>query len=236
MELLTAFVIGLFGSLHCIGMCGPITLALPGSPSKSRSFISGRILYNFGRIITYSFIGLVFGLLGNRVALFGFQQVVSVILGVLVILAVVLPSNVKKKISAILGFDIYLIKLKSYFSKYFKSKNKSSLFIIGLLNGFLPCGFVYIGVTGAIAVSADTFYNGGLFMLLFGLGTLPVMLTTSLLGNLINLNVRKRLTTAIPVFVLILGIIFILRGLNLGIPYLSPKNPVKMQQSEAICH
>jgi sulfite exporter TauE/SafE len=236
MELLTAFIIGLFGSVHCIGMCGPIVLALPGTSARGRAMIAGRLIYNFGRILTYGFIGFMFGLLGNRIALFGFQQVVSIALGVLVIIIIILPSGLKQKINHLLGFDIFLIKLKYYFSRFFKSKNKSALFAIGILNGFLPCGFVYIGVSGALAVSSNFFYFGALFMLFFGLGTLPVMLGTSLLGNFVNVNLRKKLNFAIPVFAIILGIIFILRGLNLGIPYISPQNPQKSHVSDSICH
>jgi sulfite exporter TauE/SafE len=236
MELLTAFIIGLLGSVHCIGMCGPIALALPGAGMKGWQFISGRILYNSGRILTYVLIGTIFGLLGSRVAIYGLQQGLSITLGVIVVLSVVLPVKFRLKIAEVLGFNRLFVKVKFYFSKYLQNKNRSSLLIIGLLNGFLPCGFVYIGVTGAIAVSGSEFYMGSLFMLMFGLGTFPVMLLTSLLGKILSFNVKRKIASALPVFVLILGIIFILRGMNLGIPYISPKYTDYSSKNEIICH
>jgi sulfite exporter TauE/SafE len=236
MELLTAFIVGLLGSLHCIGMCGPIALALPGAGMKRWSFISGRLQYNSGRILTYVFIGTIFGLLGSSVAIYGFQQALSITLGIIVILSVLLPRKWRQAIIGILGISSLFIKLKNAFSSQFRSKSRGSLFVIGLLNGFLPCGFVYIGVTGAAAVSSAGFYNGSLFMLMFGLGTLPVMLGTSLAGNLIGINVRKKIAGSLPVFAVVLGLIFILRGMNLGIPYISPKYIENSPKTDVICH
>lgn len=236
MELLTAFVIGLLGSFHCIGMCGPITLALPGAGMKGWTFVVGRLLYNSGRILTYVFIGTIFGLLGSRIAIYGLQQTLSITLGAIVILSVVLPRKIRQLIIGVLGISNLFQKLKSAFGSQFRSKNKSSLLIIGLLNGFLPCGFVYIGVTGAAAVSGSGFYYGSLFMLMFGLGTLPVMLGTSIVGNLISISLKRKISFALPVFVVILGIIFILRGMNLGIPYISPKYIENTPKTDVICH
>ena len=94
-EILAAFFIGLVGSLHCIGMCGPIAIALPVPDSNNLSFLTGRILYNLGRVVTYSFLGAVLGLVGGKIALAGAQQVVSIVLGVLIIIAVLLPQKYK---------------------------------------------------------------------------------------------------------------------------------------------
>jgi len=125
--------------------------------------------------------------------------------------------------------------LKVYFGKMFKQHSKASMLMIGILNGLLPCGFVYIGITGAIALGDAV--NGMMFMAMFGLGTIPVMLGTSLIGGAINLNLRQKLTKLLPAFSLILALIFILRGLNLGIPYVSPKLEHKPDSTqEVICH
>ncbi len=230
MELLTGFLVGLLGSFHCIGMCGPIAIALP----KTNNLVVSRLLYNFGRVITYSLLGLLFGMLGSRLEMFGLQRIISISLGVLIILTVITPISYRIKISNKLGLYKLVGMLKMYFGKMFKNHSNSSMLAIGILNGLLPCGFVYIGITGAIAVG-DTL-NGMLFMTMFGLGTLPVMLGASLIGSVINLNIRQKLTRLLPAFSLLLAAIFILRGLNLGIPYISPKLEHKPATEEVICH
>jgi len=233
MELLTGFIIGLFGSFHCIGMCGPIALALPTS---GKHILGGRIIYNFGRILTYSLLGLLFGLLGNRLALFGLQQVLSISLGVVILISVFLPYKYKSKIMAGTGLNGFFGSLKAAFSRLFRNHSTSSLLAIGVLNGLLPCGFVYIGITGAIALGEAS--KGLLFMAMFGLGTVPVMLGASLAGGFVNLKLRTRLRKMVPAFTLLIAAIFILRGLNLGIPYLSPKlsEMNKTSQEQIMCH
>lgn len=233
MELLTGFIVGLFGSFHCIGMCGPIALALP---TDSKHVLTGRIVYNFGRILTYSFLGLLFGMLGNRLAVFGLQQVLSISLGIIILISVFLPYKFKSKIMSGTGFNGLLGSVKSAFSRLFRKHSLSSLLGIGVLNGLLPCGFVYIGITGAIALGEAS--KGLFFMAMFGLGTLPVMLGTSLAGGFVNIRMRTKLRKMVPAFTLIIAAIFILRGLNLGIPYLSPRlsDLNKPSQEQIMCH
>lgn len=229
MELLTGFLVGLLGSFHCIGMCGPIAIALP---KTNNPFIS-RLIYNFGRIITYSMLGLLFGLLGSRLEMFGLQQIISISLGILIIITVLTPLSYRIKLSNRLGIYKPVGILKMYFGRMLKSHTMASMLVIGMLNGLLPCGFVYIGLTGAIAVGNTL--NGMLFMTMFGLGTLPVMLGTSLIGSAVNIGIRRKLTKLLPAFSVVLAIILILRGLNLGIPYISPKLEHK-PDTEVICH
>ncbi|MCK9426857.1 MAG: sulfite exporter TauE/SafE family protein [Ignavibacteriaceae bacterium] len=229
--ILSGFVIGLLGSLHCIGMCGPIALALPIVGNSKVSLIISRLLYNFGRILTYTFFGFIFGLIGNRIKLFGLQQTVSIILGTLIILRLLIP----KKISffQIQFIQMSLTKLKQEFSRIFGKNSMKSLFVIGLLNGFLPCGFVYVGIAGAITTGGP--FEGSAFMALFGLGTLPVMFAASLFSSALSLKARLNFRKAIPVFSFLIGILFILRGLNLGIPYISPKMASFQSATEVDC-
>ncbi len=237
MEIWSGFLVGFLGSLHCIGMCGPIVLALPASSMSNLSFLSGRILYNFGRVFTYALLGLLFGFLGTKLYMFGFQQIVSITIGVIIILWVVIPANLKNKIRNVSGFNVYTVKLKNLFMPMFKKRTNFSLFIIGILNGFLPCGFVYMAIAGAIAVSSASPINGMLFMTFFGVGTVPAMLGTSIAGNLISFNVKKKFAKIVPVFAIILAVIFVLRGMNLGIPYISPKLGMQKQVSnDPGCH
>lgn len=233
MELLTGFIIGFLGSFHCAAMCGPIAIALPRG---SGNLVSGRILYNLGRVITYSVLGLVFGLLGSRIAMFGLQQTLTISLGALILLSVLLPKHYKQVIGDRSGFYRLFSKVKSSLSFLLQRHSLLSMLGIGLLNGLLPCGFVYIGITGATALGDPV--KGMLFMTMFGAGTIPLMFGASLIGNVVNNRIRTKLVKLVPVFSLILAAIFIIRGLNLGIPYLSPKLNDKHStaQEEVICH
>lgn len=227
----SGFIIGLLGSLHCVGMCGPIALALPIVGNSKTALIVSRLLYNFGRILTYTFFGFIFGLIGDRIQLFGLQQIVSIILGSLILLRLIIPQ--KYSFAKLHFFQRTVGKLKQEFSKMFGKNSMKSLFVIGLLNGFLPCGFVYIGIAGAIA-TGDAF-NGAAFMSFFGLGTLPIMFAASLFSSVLSLKARLNFRKAIPVFSFIIGILFILRGLNLGIPYVSPKMTSHQTTTEIDC-
>ncbi|MCG8309428.1 MAG: sulfite exporter TauE/SafE family protein [Cytophagales bacterium] len=231
----SAFLIGFFGSFHCIGMCGPIALALPVQKKNRFNLVSGRVLYNVGRAATYSAIGLVFGLVGQSLSLAGFQQSVSIAAGILMLLMVLLPSKYSQRLYLLKPAYGFTNFLKRKFGVLLTRKSVSSIFLIGLLNGFLPCGLVYIAAAGAIA-SGDSM-AGAIYMFIFGMGTFPIMLIVSVAGNFISLKVRKTINKAIPAFMVILAFLFILRGMNLGIPYVSPQ----LQQSEVrddavICH
>ena len=234
-EILAAFVVGLVGSLHCIGMCGPIAIALPVPTSSNLSFLTGRILYNLGRVITYSFLGAILGLLGGRIAIAGAQQVVSIVLGVIVIVAVMLPQRYKNYFAQHPVVQNLARPLRSNISVLFKKGTFSAMFLIGILNGFLPCGLVYVALAGAIA-SGDAI-SGAAVMILFGLGTVPAMFAASVFGKFINVGIRTKIRKAVPVFAILLGVIFILRGMNLGIKFISPKINAQTEiSSEMECH
>ena len=221
LEFTSALMLGLVGSLHCAGMCGPVAIALPLSNRSWFERISGGLLYNIGRTITYGIMGAVFGLAGLGLAMGGLQQWLSVILGAVMILAVVVPrlGAIGKKAAAIT--DSFTGYLKKPFIRLFQQRTFGSLFIIGLLNGFLPCGLVYIALAGAMVTGHA--HLGAIYMIIFGLGTIPMLLAISIAGNILSRKIRQKLSKVIPVFIVILGILFILRGLNLGIPYISPK-------------
>lgn len=217
---ITALVLGLMGSFHCAGMCGPIAIALPLHGNTIPQKIFGGTLYNFGRTITYGLMGLVFGFLGQGLQLIGFQQKVSVIMGAIMIISVFFPALFRNQYSLEKSMFSFIGKLKRNMGRMFAIRSFSSLFFIGLLNGLLPCGLVYMAIAGAIGTGSVP--GGGLYMVLFGLGTIPMMLAISLAGNVLSLSVRKRVNKLIPILVVVVGILFVLRGLSLGIPYLSP--------------
>lgn len=234
MEIWTGFFVGLFGSLHCIGMCGPIVLALPVIGDSQIKILLGRVLYNLGRILTYSIMGALFGLFGSRLVLFGLQQDLSIAFGVIILLYVLTPRKIKTKVANTFIYRETTNFIKSRFASMISKKSNSSLFTIGVLNGLLPCGFVYVGIAGA--VSTVDWISGALYMALFGLGTFPVMFATAMFGKIINVNFKRKVAKLIPVFAVLLALIFILRGLNLGIPYLSPKLTKTVIQQPEPCH
>lgn len=248
MEIIAAgFILGLIGSLHCAGMCGPIAINLPlRGETFFEKFISG-LLYNSGRILMYGIMGAVFGSIGKGLYLLGIQQWVSIIMGSIMILTVIIPF-VFKKINLI-QFDFFAGFLRKAIQKLFKLRSYKGLFLIGMLNSLLPCGLVYVAIIGAIA-TGNLFY-GGMYLILFGLGTIPMMLTISLIGNAITTNIRNIFNRIIPFLVVVIGAIFILRGMCLGIPYLSPskenlemsimKNPEQSiktdtEETHSCCH
>jgi uncharacterized protein len=232
--LLAALSLGFLGSFHCIGMCGPIAMALPlGRESKFKR-IAGSILYNSGRLTTYAVIGLCFGLLGKGFVIGGYQQILSIALGVIILLGVLIPSSVTSSFGLTKVIFPFVSKVKSLLSNLFRQKSFASLFLIGILNGLLPCGLVYLGVAGAIA-TGDAL-KGSLFMMMFGLGTMPAMLFVSLAAATISLQWRNRIRRGVPVFVAMTACVLILRGMNLGIPYLSPELSKTDCTKHTCCH
>jgi len=224
----TALVLGLAGSFHCIGMCGPIAFVIPVDRSSKSRMIFQMFLYNIGRIITYGLIGVLFGFIGKGLYLAGFQQRLSILMGLIMILIVIIPSTIFNKYNFSKPLYKIIGGVKSKLGLYLNKKSNKAILLIGFFNGFLPCGLVYMALIGSI--STGYVIDGAFYMVLFGLGTLPMMSAAILLGNFVNLSVRKRIQKIIPVFVVLIGLLFILRGLGLGIPYISPSD-AKLQIS-----
>ena len=237
MDLITPLTIGLIGSFHCIGMCGPIVVALPLKKHTLLSKITGTVLYNSGRVITYSVLGILFGLLGRGIHLAGFQQWTSILLGVTMIISVLFPFVFREKITVGKLFSGFAARLILRLKKLFTDRSYSSLLMIGLLNGLLPCGLVYVAIAGAI--NSGTVVTGALFMMLFGIGTIPLLLIATLASDAIGQRIRSRMQKAVPYFVFLLGVLFILRGMSLGIPFISPTSeklaPVSIVEKGSCC-
>jgi sulfite exporter TauE/SafE len=222
-----AFIIGLLGSLHCVGMCGPLAFALENKSKSKWVMVFQKLSYNLGRAISYAFLGLLIGIVGKQFWIAGLQQGISIISGVFII-AATLPRILP------------LFNLGSYTPKFFTNSvnhlltkaivHKAGHFYIGMLNGLLPCGFVYLGL--ATAVNTNSILQSSLFMLFFGLGTIPLMLAAMVGINFTKPAIRHQINRVLPVLTIFLGVWFILRGLNLNIPYLSPA----ISQTEVICH
>lgn len=226
----SGFLLGLLGSLHCIGMCGPLAMALPDPAVSNTRFVYGRLLYNIGRAVTYAIMGLIFGLIGYGLYLTGIQQIVSIAIGVLILINAIpafarINSRWQKPVAS---------KLKGILAPMFQKTTTSGLFIIGLLNGLLPCGFVYMGIAGAILTGSAI--NGALFMFLFGLGTIPLMMVMSVSRRFFKPRFRFHITRVMPFVAMVVGALLILRGLNLGIPYVSPDLSDNAGHMTNCCH
>jgi sulfite exporter TauE/SafE len=223
-----AFFIGLFGSVHCIGMCGPLAFAVPSVRNKWWLIVADKVSYNTGRIITYSFLGLLIGFIGKQLWLSGLQQGVSLVSGLLIIMA---GSSRLFKIS--IRNNGWLSALLSPVNRLlnYALQHHAGHFAVGLLNGFLPCGFVYLALAGAI--NTNTPVSAAQFMFFFGLGTFPLMLLATLSVGFVGPLVRRRINRVMPYLMVCLGVWFVLRGLNLAIPYLSP---AKLTPGVSVCH
>ena len=231
---LSALVFGLLGSFHCVGMCGPIAFVLPVDRSNTYKKVFQITLYHIGRLLAYSIIGLVFGIIGKGLYLFGFQQQLSIAIGVAMIIVVLIPYNTFNKYNFSKPIYKIISKVKSSLGAALKKKSPDTFLTIGFLNGFLPCGLVYMAVFGAIA--SGNALEGSLYMAVFGLGTIPLMTTAIYFSNFLKGTLRQKIQKAIPVFVVLIGALFILRGLGLGIPYLSPAPVSDVITNTMNCH
>lgn len=229
MIFLTALLTGLMGSFHCAGMCGPLAFATPTLGSSPTAKWWSKITYHGGRIFTYFCLGILFGSLGYGIHWAGFQQGISIGTGIIMIIIGIFSS---KWLENRIGNIWSPLKTKA-FQTWNHQKSWRGLFILGLLQGLLPCGLVYFALIASIATQSPL--EGGIFMAFFGLGTLPMMLSISLLGNWMEKSRRILLSKLIPLFSVMVGCLFVLRGMSLGIPMLSPKISQSNQKAAIEC-
>ncbi len=218
--LISALGLGFASGFHCIGMCGPIALSLGLTKKQATNYYLQNLTYQLGRILTYAFLGAILGIIGQGFRMSGFQNILTIITGILLILMAVFSFGGKDFASKIPFLSKFLFSVKLNLGKFLQKADYKSRFTTGILNGFLPCGMVYMALTASLA--AGGIWQSSFFMFLFGLGTLPFMFAIVLVGNLITQSLRLKVLKIIPVLMIVLGCLFILRGLELGIPYLSP--------------
>jgi len=215
------FFMGLLGSVHCIGMCGPLVMALPISNLNAIQKVVATILYHVGKIATYGLLGLIVGFFGKQIPFYNGQQHLSIVIGSLMLVYVlwVFYLHPKRKLG-FLKIEWLQKPIINALGKLFKQNNASSFLLIGMLNGLLPCGMIYLALGSAWA--GQSVVQSGLFMVLFGLGTMPALLLVAFGGQLLGLAFRQRIQKALPFILTSMGVLLILRGMNLGIPYISP--------------
>lgn len=220
----TGFVFGFASSLHCVGMCGPLAL-IAGQTSSRQRFTIGLALYHLGKLISYLLLALMVGMSGVAVRLAGIQELLSIVAGISLlgfVLARFVPSvfaTLRKISGQLTSVSSTLVKS----ARVFRSSPATRSFLIGFANGFLPCGFLYIALLGATL--QPTLADSLLFMASFGVGTIPALTGVAVLSPVVNsyrslASILRRVT---PALLTIVAVALILRGLGLGIPYLSPQ-------------
>ncbi len=217
---ISAWVLGFAGSFHCLGMCGPVALSISARQADGDNRFLQNLLYFGGKTTTYGLLGLLFGLFGQGLVMAGWQQGLSIAMGGLMLLLVVVSVFKSPWFHQNPATNWMQNKLVPAFGALFGRRGPFATFLLGLLNGLLPCGLVYIGITAAIATGNAL--NAGLYMVMFGLGTMPMMLAFLIFSRQLSFNWRNRLRRLTPALMVIVGTILILRGLDLGIPYISP--------------
>lgn len=220
MLLSTAILVGLLGSFHCLGMCAPITWAVPGNRQKKWRWLGGRLVYNSGRVVTYTGLGILAGILGSTFSMAGWQQGLSIGAGSLMLLGVLFFGMEVPDKALLRPLSKVVLWVKKRIGGLLAKKGFKAQLALGMLNGLLPCGLVYAALIAAL--SMGSVQGGALYMALFGLGTFPMMLAAALFGKVISQRFKQRMWSLAPKLVAVVGILFILRGLNLGIPYVSP--------------
>lgn len=183
----SAFILGFLGSLHCLSMCGPLSLLLPADKTR---YLLGRLIYNSGRITTYALLGLLTGLLGEQAGFIIPQKIIFLVLGSSLLVYLLLPLKWKNRISVLPP----VLRLASFTRRSIAKLSKQYGFTVqfgfGLVNGLIPCGLVYAALSGAFLTAGTT--DAVFFMLFFGLGTLPMMMSFGVIGKLLPAFLRVK--------------------------------------------
>ena len=210
--ILTAWVMGFVGSTHCIGMCGPLALALPVKSETVLGRLFNSLVYNLGRVTTYAFYGSLIGITHELLVPFIFQNQISMIMGVLMMLLSIYYLFFTKLNITLGSQNKFYQYISRWLGRLYQNSSTLNLYLIGLLNGLLPCGLVYLAL--ATAFASGTFIKSVTFMTFFGLGTLPAMWGIVYIANLITPAVRSHMRRFVPYLYAIAGLVLILRGMG----------------------
>ena len=216
-ELPLVFVSGILGSAHCIGMCGAISAMMNMGTTSKRSAMVRQLLWSFGRIFTYAFLGLACAVAGrllttsalltSQTTAVNLQAGFAILAGLLLVIQGLAATGwLSKKVS---GGKPCLTA--SIFGSFLRGGSATGVFVAGILTGFLPCGLVYSFL--ALAAATASAWKGPILMLAFGLGTVPVMLLTGIGLTTASLQLRQRLMKIAGACVLITGMLTIGRGI-----------------------
>lgn len=225
-----AFTMGLMSSFHCIGMCGPIALALPIQKGNKFQQFSGLSAYNGGRTLTYAVLGVILGSLGSSLSWIGYLRYLSVFSGIIMLAYVLWPAHLDSCFHPPRFWQKFIQQLKKQMADMLRSRKLYSWFLLGILNGLLPCGLIYMALISSVATGNAV--HGGLFMLLFGMGTLPAMMAVGFFKQWFTVSLRTRMRKLTPVVLAAAGAILIARGLLIQYP----ANHSADSKAITICH
>ncbi len=203
--MITAFVIGLIGSFHCVGMCGPLMITFT-EQTGVRAYLSF-IAYHLARISVYALIGVLFGLIGTTFEIIHIQKFGAILVGAAILLIYGFPKA-RNAMESLYYRSFFYQWVKNRFTGYYHTKAK--WLAAGTVNGFLPCGLIYLAAAGAILTNGIG--SSALYMTVFGLGTLPGLLTLAIIRNRVP-NLFKKAPNAITVIAILSGGILIIRGI-----------------------
>ncbi len=210
----TALLIGLAGSLHCLGMCSPLVMA---ATAMNPSVIISKLVYNAGRIFTYAVLGMIVAGAGMSLPAKNYQNLLSIILGItLLLIATGGIRNIRIPILTTL-LQSFNRKLKNLFRTFITQKNLGSLLVLGSINGLLPCGLTFLALTYCLTLQAP--HDGFYFMLLFGVGTLPVMLGFTSIFQFIAKRFKLNIQTITTGMLVVSGIVLIARVFIIQLPH-----------------
>ena len=226
----SAFLIGLMGSLHCMGMCGPVCMALPlGQVWRDRLW--ALVAYNAGRIGVYMLLGVFFGLVGAGLRLAGLQAGLSVIAGSTMIAAGLFSIDLESKVVRWRPLQLLTRWVHTQLGTLLR-RAEGSWWKMGLLNGLLPCGLVYLAVAGSL--SLGNLGWSGAYMLFFGLGTLPAMMAVGMAGQWLGQGLRQKIRRLYPPLMVLLGLWLVYRGVNFHLP--ANFQFLQMMDGAPMCH
>ena len=212
-----AGVLGFAGSLHCLGMCGPLVTALESMSSPKR-WSKNQWLHHSGRWMAYGVLGLAAGTIGQTLAAAGFQRWIILTAGVIMLLMALVPSMQHVGIRPIQQLSK---TIRTHFSALMQSQRFAHRLMLGFLHGLLPCGLVYTAIAGAMATT--DVLEGSLFMLVFGVATTPALVGVSHVTAWFKKRMSLISYKFIQVAMVVFAFLVLMRGANLGIPLLSPK-------------
>ena len=215
----SGFVIGAMGSFHCIGMCGPLALTITAPGNQKLNAWQSITCYNLGRSLTYAIMGILFGLIGSQLHIWGLQQFITILAGITLLVMVLMNSKFTLPPGKFAKFFSWLQNNIQHYLQ--KPQTAANVFVTGMMNGLLPCGLVYMAIVAALATGNT--WQGSILMLAFGFGTIPMMAGVMWFGRSLDMHRRHQIRRAMPYFISIMACLLILRGMNLGIPFVSPK-------------
>lgn len=209
-----ALLIGFLGGFHCVVMCGPLVLYL--RHKRNTYGIPEFVLHQFGRLLGYAILGGIAGWVGFGFSLVSLHRYVSILLGVLLLYS---------SLSTLFSFPYFLslnhlFKVNSRIGSLFGRLSTTSIVSLGLLNALLPCGLVYTALAASTALFDPI--KSMLFMGLFGLGTVPALVLSYSISTSTFIAKQKRFRVVLPITTALVGVLLILRGLTIGIPFVSP--------------